>query len=329
MFVLPSHVQSAIVSNGLCSLKRGVASLASRNLTRVSSAPALLDGRRKTFGGRTAAEVYFCWIFNRSYHVCCKSTQANSAVLIICISPEWWPTATTSSFTESDDTPRYGVTRTPAAGLVRRRCNYSARSPWTEEDNEICKQKAAAILAAVASLSILDGLIWQVHVCGEKKWQMVSSHLVPVAHDICWWRGYVPSEKTWLHQRSGGGSKMGPQVWCMCVFMCVWHLWLFIALSRIWECLSKCSCFLFISFFPPLPLLLSPDKCSTSHGLGEVLIWILHVFIQHAAFSPPPIYNYPSVQAESPLLERAGMHGLCQVEKRKKKQKICKKWRQG
>lgn len=65
------------------------------------------------------------------------------------------------SFTESYDTARDGVTATPAVGLVRRRCNYSARSPWTEEDNEICKQKAAAILAAAASLTLLGGLIWQ------------------------------------------------------------------------------------------------------------------------------------------------------------------------
>lgn len=71
------------------------------------------------------------------------------------------------SFTESYDAARDGVTATPAVGLVRRRCNYSARSPWTEEDNEICKQKAAAILAAAASLTLLGGLVWQAYVWGH------------------------------------------------------------------------------------------------------------------------------------------------------------------
>lgn len=68
------------------------------------------------------------------------------------------------SFTEGYGTRGDGVTATPAMGLERRRCNYSVHSPWTEEDNEICKQKAAAILAAADSLTVLGGRVWHAHV---------------------------------------------------------------------------------------------------------------------------------------------------------------------
>lgn len=60
-------------------------------------AVALLDGGRKTLWGRRAAEVYFYWIFNIDHKICCKSTQAYFAVSSICVSPDWWPAATTRS----------------------------------------------------------------------------------------------------------------------------------------------------------------------------------------------------------------------------------------
>lgn len=70
LFAITSSKRDCFKRTLLAETRHRVVSQSKSNQSlKLQSAVALLDCAREIFGGRRAAEVYFCWIFNRSYHV--------------------------------------------------------------------------------------------------------------------------------------------------------------------------------------------------------------------------------------------------------------------